>query len=92
MVTVILLLVILGFIICVIYWNIKTEHAKNQNARDIHRMLKENQSIPVSTVSNSVTRNNSSSADELERLVKLHNSGALSDAEFDAAKKKILNI
>ena len=35
--------------------------------------------------------NNSSSADELIKFKKLHDAGAISDAEFEKAKKKILS-
>lgn len=51
-------------------------------AKEIQKTYPSNEGVNAST--------ESSAASELEKLVKLHDSGALTDEEFAAAKKKIL--
>lgn len=71
-----------------------TQHCKNQNARDIHRALSNGERIPFNrTPASSTTQtviHSTSFAGELEKLSKLHDSGALTDEEFEAAKKRAI--
>lgn len=83
-----LLFGMIGFFI----WLAYNEHVKNKNARDMHRMLKEQKSISVSDTNRekSSLHNTYSAASELEKLAKMHKDGILSDAEFEAAKRKVI--
>ena len=79
-------LILIGSIVMIV-WGAYTQHCKNQNARDMHRMIK-NGELP--TYSDSQTSN--SSVSELERLSKLYLQGTITKEEYEAAKKKLLGI
>ena len=82
-------LLILSFILMIggYAWYAYTQHCKNQNARDLHRMIK-NGELP--TYNDSQAGN--SSVSDLERLSKLYLQGTITKEEYEAAKKKLLGI
>lgn len=75
------------------YLRLSHDHTKHQNERDIHRMIKNQGSISVNSTNptNTSSTKHSSTSSELEKLVKMHKDGSLTDEEFEAAKKKVLN-
>ena len=84
---VVLLVVVIGVFLVALF---SSSHAHKSNMKyqakqNAHEMRK---TFPAEAFP---PRTSSSSANELERLAKLHNNGALTDEEFEAAKKKVLS-